>query len=151
VLAFQILYFTEGVAFIPHVIVAGGRRVTWPEEQNYGVGSAAALVNQVKARFPKIWFTLLVGVAAGLPNVVPKPPAKSHNIRVGDVLVCVPEKESVGIVHYDLGKDTEEGFFRNGRQAETPAIVRSAIGNIKLTEKKPFKSRNEFSKYLAAF
>jgi hypothetical protein len=27
---------------------------TWPAGQNYGVGSAAALVNQVKARFPKI-------------------------------------------------------------------------------------------------
>jgi nucleoside phosphorylase len=124
---------------------------TWPEGQNYGVGCAAALVNQVKARFPNIWFALLVGVAAGLPNLSPKSPAKYRDIRLGDVIVCVPEKESVGIVHYDLGKDTEEGFFRNGRQAETPAIVRSAIGNIKLTRKKPFQSGNDFARYLTAF
>ena len=32
-----------------HVVVA-----TWPADQNYGVGSAAALANQVKARFPRI-------------------------------------------------------------------------------------------------
>jgi len=123
---------------------------TWPEGQNYGVGAAAALVNQVKARFSNIWFALLVGVAAGLPNLSSKPPAKRRDIRLGDVLVCVPDKASVGIVHYDLGKDTEDGFFLNGRQAETPAIVRAAIGNIKLTKKRPFKSGNVFSRYLAA-
>src|ERR1700742_3465344 len=44
---------------------------TWPTGQNYGVGSAAALASQVKARFPRIWFALLVGVAAGVPNLLP--------------------------------------------------------------------------------
>jgi nucleoside phosphorylase len=124
---------------------------TWPEGQNYGVGSAAALANQVKARFPNIWFALLVGVAAGLPNLFPKPPAQRRDIRLGDVLVCVPDKISVGIVHYDLGQDKEDGFVLNGRQAETPAIIRSAISNIKLTKKKPFRSGNVFSEYLKAF
>ncbi|KAI9863663.1 MAG: hypothetical protein M1813_003686 [Trichoglossum hirsutum] len=123
---------------------------TWPEGQNYGVGSAAALANQVKARFANIYFALLVGVAAGLPNLSPKPPAKRRDIRLGDVLVSAPEKGSVGIVHYDLGQDTEEDFLPNGRQAETPAIVRSAIGNIKLTKKNPFRSGNDFSRYLVA-
>jgi len=124
---------------------------TWPEGQNYGVGSAAALANQVKARFPNIWFALLVGVAAGLPNLFPKPPAQRRDIRLGDVLVCVPDKTSVGIVHYDLGQDKEDGFVLNGRQAETPAIVRSAISNIKLTKKKPFRIGSIFFEYLKAF
>lgn len=124
---------------------------TWPEGQNYGVGSASALVNQVKARFPNIWFALLVGVAAGLPSLSPKPPARPRDIRLGDVLVCVPEKSSSGIIHYDLGKDTESGFLLNGRQAETPAIVRAAIGNIKLTKKQPFRKGNLFSDYLLKF
>jgi nucleoside phosphorylase len=124
---------------------------TWPAGQNYGVGSAAALVNQVKARFPRIWFALLVGVAAGLPNLSLLDLAKHRDIRLGDVLICVPEKTSTGIIHYDLGRDTTEGFLLNGRQAETPAIVRSAIGNIQLTKKRPFKTGNEFAKYLAVF
>ncbi|KAH8649473.1 nucleoside phosphorylase domain-containing protein [Tricladium varicosporioides] len=124
---------------------------TWPTGQNYGVGAATALVNQVKARFQNIWFALLVGVAAGLPNISPKPPTECRDIRLGDVLVCVPEKASTGIIHYDLGKDTEGGFLLNGRQAETPAIVRAAIGDIKLRRKKPFKAENTFGRYLAAF
>ncbi|RDW80343.1 hypothetical protein BP5796_05041 [Coleophoma crateriformis] len=124
---------------------------TWPEGQNYGVGSAAALVNQVKSRFPNIWFALLVGVAAGLPNLSPKPPTKKRDIRLGDVLVCVPGQASHGIVQYDLGRDTEEGFVTNNRHAETPAIVRSAISNIKLTKPKPFKTGNIFAGYLATF
>ena len=124
---------------------------TWPAGQNYGVGAAAALISQVKARFSNIWFTLLVGVAAGLPNLLPSDPTQRRDIRLGDVLVCVPDKASSGIVHYDLGRDTEAGFLLNGRQAETPTIVRAAIGNIQLTKKKPYKKGNEFAKYLNAF
>jgi nucleoside phosphorylase len=124
---------------------------TWPTGQNYGVGAAAALANQVKARFSNIWFALLVGVAAGLPNLSSIDPAKRRDIRLGDVLVCIPDKSSSGIIHYDLGKDTESGFLLNGRQAETPAIVRAAIGNIQLTKKRPFRTGNKFASQLAAF
>ena len=53
---------------------------TWPAGQNYSVGSAAALASQVKARFPRIWFTLLGGVAAGLPNLSPNDPSKLRDI-----------------------------------------------------------------------
>jgi nucleoside phosphorylase len=122
---------------------------TLPEGQNYGVGAAAALVNQVKARFSNIWFTMLVGVAAGLPNLSPQSPAKYRDIRLGDVLVAVPENGSGGIIQYDLGKYTEDGFLLVGRQAEPPAIIRSAIRIIKVTKKNPFKSGNMFSQYLA--
>jgi nucleoside phosphorylase len=124
---------------------------TWPAGQNYGVGAASALVSQVKARFSNIWFALLVGVAAGLPNLSPSDPTRRRDIRLGDVLVCVPDKASSGIVHYDLGRDTEAGFLLNGRQAETPAIVRAAIGNIQLTKEKPYKRGNELAKYMNAF
>jgi hypothetical protein len=72
-------------------------------------------------------------------------------VRLGDVLVCVPEKASSGIVHYDLRKDTDSSSLPNGRQAETPAIVRAAIGNIQLTKKKPFKKGHEFARLLDTF
>jgi nucleoside phosphorylase len=124
---------------------------TWPAGQNYGIGSAAALVSQVRSCFPNIWFALLVGVAAGLPNLSPEDLEKKRDIRLGDVLVCVPGQASVGIVQYDLGRDTKDGFLLNGRQTEPPAIVRSAIGNIQLRKKKPFKAGNIFSRYLTAF
>lgn len=126
----------------------GGHNVvlaTLPKGQNYGTNSAASLVNQVKLRFPNIWFALLVGVAAGLPNVSPKNPKKRRDIRLGDVLVCVPDKKEFGIVHYDHGTDNEGDFALSDRQAETPAIVRSAFGRIELTEPRPFKKGNIFA------
>ncbi|KIX93064.1 uncharacterized protein Z520_11121, partial [Fonsecaea multimorphosa CBS 102226] len=124
---------------------------TWPAGQNYGPGSAAALANQVKARFPRLWFSLLVGVAAGLPNLCPKDPGKCRDIRLGDVLVSVPSQQNTGVIHYDLGKATAEGFRCNGRQAETATIVRSAVTNIQLTKDHPFKKGNQFAAYLADF
>ncbi|KIW22744.1 uncharacterized protein PV07_11010 [Cladophialophora immunda] len=124
---------------------------TWPAGQNYGPSSAAALANQVKARFPRLWISLLVGVAAGLPNLTPKDPSKYRDIRLGDILVSVPDQGNTGIFQYDLGKATAEGFLRNGRQAETAAIVRSAIKNIQLTKERPFKKGNQFATWLADF
>ncbi|RYP27024.1 hypothetical protein DL768_011361 [Monosporascus sp. mg162] len=111
-----------------YVIVA-----TLPAGQEYGTGSAAALASQVKKFFPNLWFGLLVGVAAGLPNLTQTPPL---DIRLGDVLVGLPTGKSAGLVAYDLGKKTaKDGFqpLRFGHAlASTETVVRSAIGSIKL-------------------
>ncbi|KAL6918192.1 hypothetical protein ACHAPO_000003 [Fusarium lateritium] len=106
--------------------------VTLPAGQEYGIASAAALASQVKKSFPNLWFGLLVGVAAGLPNLSCIP---SRDIRLGDVLVALPVGENPGLIPYDLGKETEDGFqlLRRGYSlAMTETIVRSAIGSIKL-------------------
>jgi hypothetical protein len=106
---------------------------TLPAGQEYGTGSAAALASQVKKFFPNLWFGLLVGVAAGLPNLARQPP---RDIRLGDVLVALPEGESAGLVAYDLGKEIGAGGFQPLRSghvlATTETVVRSAIGSIKL-------------------
>lgn len=105
---------------------------TLPAGQEYGTGSAAALASQVKKFFPNLWFGLLVGVAAGLPDLSRRPP---RDIRLGDVLVGLPEGESAGLIAYDLGKETSRGFepLRGGHVlAMTEPLVRSAIGSIKL-------------------
>lgn len=105
---------------------------TLPAGQEYGNGSAAALASQVKKFFPNLWFGLLVGVAAGLPDLSRVPP---RDIRLGDVLVGLSEGESAGLIAYDLGKETKDGFqlLCYGQVlARTEAVVRSAIGSIKL-------------------
>ncbi|SCO54573.1 related to calcium-independent phospholipase A2 [Fusarium fujikuroi] len=113
----------------------GGHNIviaTLPAGQEYGTGSAAALAGQVKKFFPNLWFGLLVGVAAGLPDLSRVP---ARDIRLGDVLVGLPDGDSAGLVPYDLGKETEDGFqpLRLGHSlAMTEPIVRSAIGSIKL-------------------
>ncbi|KAH6697589.1 nucleoside phosphorylase domain-containing protein [Plectosphaerella plurivora] len=101
---------------------------TLPAGQEYGTGSAAALASQLKKFFPNLWFGLLVGVAAGLPNLT-----KKRDIRLGDVLVGLPVGEAAGIVAYELGKETRGGFqlLHCGRVlANTEQVVRSAIGSI---------------------
>jgi nucleoside phosphorylase len=106
---------------------------TLPAGQEYGTGSAAALASQVKRFFPNLWFGLLVGVAAGLPNFSRCPPL---DIRLGDVLVGLPTSESAGLIAYDLGKETGQNGFQLLRLghvlATTETVVRSAIGSIKL-------------------
>lgn len=112
-----------------------------PAGQQYGVVTAAALVNQVKIRFENIWFALLVGVAAGLPDYDVSSNPKRRDIRLGDVIVCVPDKHSAGVLHYDIGQDTESGFQINSRQAEPPSLVRAAIGDIQHIQR-PFRRGN---------
>jgi hypothetical protein len=106
---------------------------TLPAGQEYGTGSAAALASQVKRFFPNLWFGLLVGVAAGLPNYSRSPPL---DIRLGDVLVGLPTGESAGLIAYELGNETGDDGFQllcSGHVlANTETVVRSAIGNIKL-------------------
>ncbi|KAI1825463.1 hypothetical protein F4861DRAFT_530286 [Xylaria intraflava] len=106
---------------------------TLPAGQEYGTGSAAALASQIKKFFPNLWFGLLVGVAAGLPNLTRSVPL---DIRLGDILVGLPSDESAGLVAYELAKVTgKDGYqlLRGGRVlANTETVVRSAIGSIKL-------------------
>ncbi|KAJ6439239.1 hypothetical protein O9K51_08651 [Purpureocillium lavendulum] len=122
--------FGAGDACGHNIIIA-----TLPADEKYGTGSAAALASQVKRFFPSLWLGLLVGVAAGLPNLSRNPPL---DIRLGDVLVGLSEGESAGIIAYDLGKETtEDGFqlLRHGHVLATTAkVIRSAIGSIRLRE-----------------
>lgn len=105
---------------------------TLPAGQDYGNGSAAALASQVKKFFQNLWFGLLVGVAAGLPT---RGGSSPRDIRLGDVLVALPDGERPGLIAYDLGKETMNGFqlLRGGHAVTmTETVVRSAIGAIKL-------------------
>ncbi|KAF2221864.1 nucleoside phosphorylase domain-containing protein [Elsinoe ampelina] len=124
---------------------------TWPIGQSYGIGSAAELATDVRRRFRNIWFALLVGVAAGIPNLSDDP-LQRRDIRLGDVLVCVPDQLSPGIVQYDHGKYTSSDggikFTPTGRQAQTDAVIRKAFGYIKYTSEFPFEDGNECAQYL---
>lgn len=122
-----------------------------PEGQSYGKASASALIGQVKMRFKNIQFALLVGIAAGLPDLTNPDESKRRDIRLGDVLVCVPDKLSTGTIEHDLGKETSDEFVVFGRQAETPAILRSAYRYIRSTIDDPYRRGNKLATYLESF
>ena len=93
----------------------------------------AALASQVKSFFPNLWFGLLVGVAAGLPNLTIDPPL---DIRLGDVFIAVSNGDNSGLVAYELGQEEEDHrlqlLHRGQVLANIEAAVLSAIRSIKL-------------------
>jgi hypothetical protein len=98
---------SKGDDYVFHAGDLGGHNTiiaTLSRGQENSTGSVAALASQVKKFFPNIWFGLLVGVGSGLPNLSRHPP---RDIRLGDVLVGLPEGGSAGLIAYDLGKDWE--------------------------------------------
>ncbi|KAL2361644.1 hypothetical protein RJZ56_005472 [Blastomyces dermatitidis] len=109
---------------------------TFAAGQPYGTGSAASLAGHVRRFLPNLWFALLVGVAAGLPNLLCSPP---RDIRLGDVIVALPDGDNPAIVPYGLGKQKGGiGFelLRSGHSLpQTERIVGSAIGRIKAEER----------------
>jgi nucleoside phosphorylase len=117
---------------------------TFSAGYSYGVGSAAALAAQVRKCFPNLWFGLLVGVAAGLPNLSHDP---TRDIRLGDVLVGEGDSGIAGLIDYDLGRETTRGFglLHGGYSlANTEPVVSSAIRNIKIHA---HKDGNVFCQY----
>ncbi|KAJ5295676.1 Pfs NACHT and WD domain protein [Penicillium antarcticum] len=124
-----------GDDYVFHAGEVNGHNVvvaTFAAGQPYGTNSATSLASHVRRFFPNLWFGLLVGVAAGLPNLSSSPP---RDIRLGDVIIAMPDGDNPAIVPYGLGKQKgETGFelLRSGHSLpQTERIVGSAIGKIK--------------------
>lgn len=91
---------------------------------NQGKGAAAIVATNVARSFPAIKSRFLVGIGGGVPS-------EKHSIRLGDVVVSMPDGEHGGVVQYDLGKDTVNGFWRKGFLCPPPVNLRSAVGMMK--------------------
>jgi nucleoside phosphorylase len=107
----------------------------------YAIGAAARVVGQLRLCFPNLIFGMMVGVGAGVPG-------PEHDIRLGDVVVGTPQGTSGGVVGYDLGKETIDGFKLNGSLNATDPVLRSAIANI---ESRAGHRGDIFMQYLEVF
>ncbi|KAL4863825.1 hypothetical protein BDV12DRAFT_201691 [Aspergillus spectabilis] len=87
---------------------------------NQGKGAAAIVTANMARTFPEIDLRLLVGIGGGVPST-------KHDIRLGDVVISMPDGVHGGVVQYDLGKDTEERFVPKGHLSPVPSILRSAV------------------------
>ncbi|KAK1968394.1 pfs domain-containing protein [Colletotrichum sublineola] len=85
-----------------------------------GKGAAATVATNLERTFPRIRWRFLVGIGGGVPS-------DKHDIRLGDVIVSMPEGQSGGVVQYDLGKDTDAGFVLKGSLWPPPSLLRSAV------------------------
>jgi nucleoside phosphorylase len=82
----------------------------------YGTSSAASVANHMIRSFPNLRFALMVGIGGGAPT-------RERDIRLGDVVVSVPQGKLGGIVQYDFGKRLSDGRFERTDQLNAPPEV----------------------------
>jgi nucleoside phosphorylase len=92
-----------------------------------GNNSAATVATQLLNDFPSVRFGLLVGIGGGVPGQ-----EGEDDVRLGDIVVSQPTGTFGGVVQYDMGKVTAEGFFeRTGVLGKPPAVLRANIEKLK--------------------
>lgn len=85
-----------------NVVVAGLRG-------EMGTVPTAREVAELRHSFPNLRIILLVGVAGGAPMNKDK-----QDVRLGDVVVSMPNKHGAGVMQYDYGTDREDSPFEIG-------------------------------------
>ncbi|KAK0705989.1 nucleoside phosphorylase domain-containing protein [Lasiosphaeria miniovina] len=105
-----------------------------------GKGAVAAVAKDMARTFPSIELRLMVGIGGGVPS-------GKNDIRLGDVVVSVPDGEHGGVVQYDLGKNMDDGFIMKGFLWPPPEILRSAVGIIRSDHR---VSQNKIPEFLSA-
>lgn len=103
-----------------------------------GNNSAAAVATQMKATFKEIRFGLMVGIGGGVPS-------QKFDIRLGDVVVSMPDLSFGGVVQYDMGANTPDGFVRKGSMNSPPRILLAAVSNVKTNA---IMHRSKLSSYI---
>ncbi|KAF2182483.1 purine and uridine phosphorylase [Zopfia rhizophila CBS 207.26] len=109
-----------------------------------GVTPAAKVATDMLRSFPRIRFGLMVGIGGGAPNPNKLP---NEDIRLGDIVVSIPEGELGGVVKYDRGKVVTGGEFEHTGLLNTPPnLLTNAVS--KLRSKHEIK-RNAVSRYVS--
>ncbi|KAK2771387.1 hypothetical protein CKAH01_14309 [Colletotrichum kahawae] len=105
-----------------------------------GKGAAATVATNMARTFPSIKWRFFVGISGGVPS-------EKHDIRLGDVVVSMPEGQHSGVVQYDLGRETEAGFVLKGFLFSPPPLLRSAVVKMRSDH---FLSENKAEGFLSA-
>ena len=99
----------------------------------YGISSTASVAKDMIRSFPNLKFALMVGIGGGAPT-------QGRDIRLGDVVVSVPQGALGGVVQYDLGKRLSNGRFqRTGQLDAPPAVLLGALPEIQRLHNDPRK------------
>ena len=100
-----------------------------------GLSSGTKVAADIARSFPNLKFTLMVGIGSGAPNA-----AKKRDIRLGDVVVSVPQGLQHGVVQLDFGVRLSNGMFkRRGHLDAPPRALLAAIQEVERRQKDPRK------------
>ncbi|KIX08083.1 uncharacterized protein Z518_02738 [Rhinocladiella mackenziei CBS 650.93] len=90
-----------------------------------GNSNAAGVANDMVRSFPSLKCALLVGIGGAAPT-------KKRDIRLGDVVVGVPDGQQPGVVQYDFGKRLPNGNFeRTGHLNAPPSVLLGVIQEVR--------------------
>ena len=112
--------YTLGSINHHHVVVAG-----LPTTGNC---SAATVVSHMRSTFPRLKFTLLVGIGSGVPSRT-----DAGHIRLGHVVVSKPDGRHSGAIEYDNGKAEADLFYCTGSLAPPPNVLLNAAHHLAVT------------------
>ncbi|RKK23692.1 hypothetical protein BFJ66_g17403 [Fusarium oxysporum f. sp. cepae] len=99
----------------------------------YGIGSAAVVSRDMVRSFPSLKFALMVGIGGGAPT-------PDRDIRLGDVVVSVPQGKLGGVVQYDFGKRLPDGRFQlTGQMNSPPEVLLGALPDMQRRHNDPRK------------
>jgi nucleoside phosphorylase len=89
-----------------------------------GNNPAASVAMQLRATFRSVRFGLMVGIGGGVPSA-------EADIRLGDVVISQPHLGHGGVIQYDFGKATPNGFQRTGFLNSPPTILLGAVNKLR--------------------
>jgi nucleoside phosphorylase len=104
-----------------------------------GNSSAAAVAVQMKSKFISLRFGLMVGIGGGVPS-------DEADVRLGDVVIGQPYMQHGGVVQYDFGKTTTNGFVQTGFLNAPPTILLNALAKLQANR---YRRKSDISAYLS--
>jgi nucleoside phosphorylase len=104
----------------------GGHNIVIAVMPEIGNDCAATVATQLLNDFPSIRFGLLVGIGGGVPDEE----EEDNDIRLGDIVVSKPTATFSGVVQYDRGKFSTDGFERTRALEKPPAILRATVERL---------------------
>ncbi|KAK6507917.1 hypothetical protein TWF481_006338 [Arthrobotrys musiformis] len=91
----------------------------------YGKASASAVSTNLNRSFPSIIWRFLITTGGAVPSL-------ENDIRLGDVVVSMPDQGTHGgVVEYDLGRDIEDDFELKGFLFPPPTLLRNVAQVMK--------------------
>ncbi|CAI6101215.1 unnamed protein product [Clonostachys chloroleuca] len=94
----------------------------------YGTNSAVEVVSKLSSTFRSIRFCLMVGIAGGVPSL-------TNDIRLGDIVVSHPSRDSGGVVSCDSGKVVEGGRLESwGILNRPPPVLLKGIARLRAND-----------------
>ncbi|KAL2204863.1 purine and uridine phosphorylase, partial [Sarocladium strictum] len=106
-----------------------------PGEQ--GNSQAARVATNLSRTYKNIKWRFLVGVGGGINN-------EKHRIRLGDVVVSMPNMAHAGVARYDLGRDTDSEFQQKGFVQPPPEYLRGIVEGMKADIRRQDSRMTEF-------